>query len=50
MSVTHPHADFGHAEPRGFAAEHPHLAPFLVAVAISVVSVVVSLAVIGLPA
>ena len=50
MSVTHPHADFSTVERHGFTAGHPHLAPFLVAVAIFAVSVVVALAFTGLPA
>ena len=50
MSVTHPHADFSGIEHHGFAAGHPQLAPFLVAVAIFAVSAVVALALTGLPA
>jgi hypothetical protein len=50
MSVTHPPTNFTTVERHGFAAGHPHLAPFLVAIAISVVSVVVALAFTGLPA
>ena len=50
MSVTHLPTDFATVERHGFVAGHPHLAPFLVAIAISVVSVVVSLAFTGLPA
>jgi hypothetical protein len=50
MSVTHPHADFSTVDRHGFATSHPHLAPFLVAVAIFAVSAVVALAFTGLPA
>ena len=50
MSVTHAHTDFATVERHGFVAGHPHLAPFLLAVAISVVSVVIVLAFTGLPA
>jgi hypothetical protein len=50
MSVTHPNADFTTAHARDFAARHPQLAPFLVALAIFVVSAAVILACTGLSA
>ena len=52
MSATHPHAIVSPvASPRsGFADRHPHLAPFLLAVAIAAVSIAVSLGFTGLPA
>jgi len=52
MSVTHPHAVVSPvAQPQsGFAERHPHLVPFVVAVAIAVVSIAVSLGFTGLPA
>jgi len=34
MSVTHPDAGFVAAKRRGFASDHQHLMPFLVAVAL----------------
>jgi hypothetical protein len=50
MSVTHPDAGFAAAKHHGFASDHPHLMPFLVAVAIFAVTVAVVLSFIGLPA
>jgi hypothetical protein len=50
MSVTHPSAGFAPVTRHGFASNHPHLAPFLVAVAIFAVSATVLLAFTGLPA
>jgi hypothetical protein len=50
MSVTHSDANFSTVERHGFTTGHPHLAPFLVAVAIFVVSAVAALAFTGLPA
>lgn len=49
MSVTHPSTGFAPAAGAGFASQHPQLAPFLLAVAIVTVSIVVSLAITGLP-
>ncbi len=49
MSVTHPTASLAPAYQR-FADRHPQLAPFLVAVAMAFVSVLVSLAITGPPA
>jgi hypothetical protein len=49
MSVTHPSADFTAARPTDFAGKHPQLAPFLVALAIFVVSAAVILVCTGLP-
>ena len=50
MSVTHPDASSTPVRLPAFATRHPQLAPFLVAVAISVASVSVVLAFVGLPA
>ena len=50
MSVTHPNADFAPAKRHDLASERPQLAPFLVAVAIFVVSGIVALVFTGLPA
>jgi hypothetical protein len=50
MSVTHPHATFpGTATERGFAERHPQFAPFLVGVALFVLSGAIALAFTGLP-
>jgi hypothetical protein len=48
MSVTHPEVSLAPVR-RAFAVQHPHLAPFLVAMAIFVVTVALSLAFTGLP-
>jgi len=48
MSVTHPDISLAPAR-QGFATQHQHLAPFLVAVAIFVVTVAISLGFTGLP-
>jgi hypothetical protein len=50
MSVTHPNTGFASVGHRAFTEEHPQLTPFLAAVAIAAVSIVVFLALIGLPA
>lgn len=49
MSVTHPNAVLAPAARRGFVRRYPQLAPFLVAAAIVVASIAVSLAFMGLP-
>ncbi len=49
MSVTHPDAGLVSAPRRSFVQDHPQFTPFLAAVAIVVVSIVVSLAFTGLP-
>ena len=49
MSVTHPSATFIPGSKNSFADRHPQFAPFLVASAIVVVSIVVSLVFTGLP-
>jgi hypothetical protein len=49
MSVTHPDAQTTPVRRRDFATGHPHLTPFLLAVAIFAVSVIVALAFTGLP-
>jgi hypothetical protein len=50
MSVTHPDVAIAPVPHRGFAERHPQLAPFVLAVAIAVVSVFATLAFTGLPA
>ncbi|HET7883864.1 MAG TPA: hypothetical protein VFL55_23455 [Acetobacteraceae bacterium] len=50
MSATYPATGLRPAERYGFVADHPQLAPFLVAVAIFIVSVLVALGFTGLPA
>jgi hypothetical protein len=50
MSVTYSGTTFAPARKRRVAARHPQLMPFLVAVGITVVSTLVSLAFTGLPA
>jgi hypothetical protein len=50
MSVTHPDAGFATVKRRGLASDHPHLMPFLVAVAIFAGTAAVVLSFIGLPA
>jgi hypothetical protein len=50
MSVTHPQIGLASDHRRGFAARHPQLTPFLVAVSITAVSAVVALVFISLPA
>ena len=49
MSVTHPNTAFAPSSQEGFVGRHPQVAPALVAVAIFVISVAVSLAFTGLP-
>jgi hypothetical protein len=49
MGVTHPTATFAPVAQRGFADRYPQLAPMLVAAAIVVVSIMVALALTGLP-
>ena len=49
MSITHPNATFAPAPRHSFADRYPQLAPFLVAAAIVVVSIAVSLVFTGLP-
>ena len=49
MSVTYPDENLVR-ERRRFASDHPQLAPFLVAMAIFVVTGVIALAFTGLPA
>ena len=49
MSATYPTTGFRPAERHGFTADHPQLAPFLVAVAIFLVSGLVALGFTGLP-
>jgi hypothetical protein len=49
MSVTHPDVGFAGVHSRGVVANHPQLAPFLVAMAVFVVSGLVALAITGLP-
>jgi hypothetical protein len=49
MSVTHPEARFAPVQHGGFAAAHPQLTPFLVAVAIFLVSATVAMSFTGLP-
>ena len=50
MSVTHPQTATLPTARRDLVSEHPQLMPFLVAVAMVAASVLVSLAVTGLPA
>jgi hypothetical protein len=50
MSVTHPDAALTASPSRRIADQHPQLAPFAVAVVLAAVSIVVSLAITGLPA
>ena len=49
MSVTHPNVILAPAARQSFANRYPQLAPFLVAAAIVVASIAVSLAFMGLP-
>jgi len=49
MSVTQPAEGIAAARQASVATRHQHLAPFLVAIAIAAASIVVSLAVTGLP-
>lgn len=49
MSVTHPNASFAPAPQQGFVDKHPQLAPFLVAMAVFVLSAATALAITGLP-
>jgi hypothetical protein len=49
MSVTHPVAGFVPVSGSGFASQHPHLAPFLLAVGIVASAIVVALSFTGLP-
>jgi hypothetical protein len=50
MSVTHSNASFAPVPSHHFADQHPQLAPFLVAIALFTVSLLVALAFTGLPA
>ncbi len=50
MSVTYQNADVRSPSHGDLANRHPQLAPFIVAAAIATVSILVSLAFIGLPA
>lgn len=50
LSVTHPDAGLAPSRRHPFAAEHPQLAPFLVALAIFVATGAIALAFTGLPA
>jgi len=50
MSVTHPNAGFAPVSNSSFASQHPQLAPFLLAVGIVAISIVVALSFTGLPA
>jgi len=49
MSATHPSTTFAPVPNTSFAGRHPQFAPLLVAAAIVVVSIAVSLAFTGLP-
>jgi hypothetical protein len=49
VSVTHPDSGLVAVKHHGLASDHPHLMPFLVAVAIFAVTVAVVLSFIGLP-
>jgi hypothetical protein len=49
MSATHPAIRFVPAGQHGFTTDHPQLAPFLVAVAMFIVSGLVALGFTGLP-
>ena len=49
MSVTHPSVTFASVPKNSFADRYPQFAPFLVAVAMVAASIVVSLAITGLP-
>jgi hypothetical protein len=50
MSATHPSSSFPAKTHGSFAANHPQLAPFLLAMAVFVVCGIVALAITGLPA
>ena len=50
MSMTHPNASLPTVPSHHFAGQHPQLAPFVVAVVLFAVSLLVALAFTGLPA